>query len=348
MNHSCQGHHHHPDDAHKDQPSKDQSLGHDHSHGDPDHTHDLHAHDHHDHGHHHHGGHSHHLGVILSERHFHVLRWVFVLTFLYLMVEVAGGILSGSLALLADGFHMFADSAAIGLSLFAAWLSHRPAPKHRTFGYQRVEILAAFANALLLVGMGLFLFWEGYERFYHPEPIKASLMLWVALGGLIVNIISAKLLHADHDHNLNIKGAYLHVLGDLLGSVGAMIAGGLIWAFDWRWADPVMSCVIALLILYSAWGLLRDSVNVLLESCPSHIDIEEVRTEILAFEGVLSVHNLHVWNINMQRMLLAAHIEVSPDAYTGETLNRVQNALKEKFGLSHVTLQLEVSSASAA
>jgi cobalt-zinc-cadmium efflux system protein len=288
------------------------------------------------------------LGVILSERHFKVLRWVFVLTFLYLMVEVAGGILSGSLALLADGFHMFADSAAIGLSLFAAWLSHRPAPKHRTFGYQRVEILAAFANALLLVGMGLFIFWEGYERFSHPEPIKASLMLWVALGGLIVNMISAKLLHADHDHNLNIKGAYLHVMGDLLGSVGAMVAGGLIWAFDWRWADPVMSCVIALLILVSAWGLLRDSVNVLLESCPSHIDIEEVRTAILAFDGVVSVHNLHVWNINMQRMLLAAHIEVSPEAYSGETLNRVQNALKEKFGLSHVTLQLEVSGPSAA
>lgn len=280
---------------------------------------------------------------MLSERHFKVLRWVFVLTSLYLVVEVVGGILSGSLALLADGFHMFADSAAIGLSLFAAWLSHRPAPAHRTFGYQRVEIIAAFVNALSLIAMGVFILWESYERFASPEPIRANMMMIVAFGGLIVNIIAAKLLHADHEHNLNIKGAYLHVLGDLLGSIGALAAGGLIWAFGWVWADPVISCLIALLIIYSAMGLLKESVNVLLEGCPSHIDIEEIRAEMLAFEGVSAIHNLHVWNINLQQALLTAHIEVTPDAYNGEILNRVQKALKEKFGLSHVTLQLEVA-----
>lgn len=310
-------------------------------------SHHCHGHEHHDHGHSHHhhdhhGGHQH-LSLVLSERHFKVLRWVFVLTFIYLIVEVIGGVISGSLALLADGFHMFADSAAIGLSLFAAWLSHRPAPVHRTFGYQRVEIIAAFINALLLVGMGLFILWESYDRFSHPEPIQANLMMVVALGGLIVNMISAKLLHADHEHNLNIKGAYLHVLGDLLGSLGALAAGGLIWAFGWMWADPAISCVIAILIIFSAYGLLKDSINVLLEGCPSHIDIEEIRAEILAFEGVNAIHNLHVWNINMQQALLTAHIEVVPEAYSGETLNQVQSALKEKFGLSHVTLQLEIN-----
>lgn len=313
MSHSCNGHHHH--------------------------DHEPHGHGHHHHDHH--GGHQH-FSLMLSERHFKVLRWVFVLTFLYLMVEVVGGVVSGSLALLADGFHMFADSAAIGLSLFAAWLSHRPAPVHRTFGYQRVEILAAFVNALLLVGMGLFILWESYERFNQPEPIQAGLMMMVAFGGLVVNMISAKLLHADHEHNLNIKGAYLHVLGDLMGSIGALGAGGLIWAFGWTWADPAISCLIAVLIIFSAFGLLRDSVNVLLEGCPAHIDIEEIRAEMLSFEGVRAIHNLHVWNINMQQALLTAHLEVVPHAYSGQTLNAVQVALKEKFGLAHVTLQLEI------
>ncbi|WP_373531225.1 cation diffusion facilitator family transporter [Vampirovibrio sp.] len=326
MSKTCQNHDHHHDDDHH--PPHGDSPPHDH------------VHDDHHHGHH--GGHSH-LSLALSARHFKVLQWVFGLTFLYLIVEVVGGIASGSLALLADGFHMFADSAAIGLSLFAAWLSHRPAPAHRTFGYQRVEILTAFVNALLLVAMGLFILWESYDRFQQPEPIKANLMMVVAFGGLIVNIISAKLLHADHQHNLNIKGAYLHVLGDLLGSIGAVLAGALIWAFGWSWADPVISCGIALLIIFSAYGLLRDSVNVLLEGCPSHIDIAEIEAEILGFEGVSAIHNLHVWNINMQQALLTAHIEVKPEAYSGETLNRVQHALKEKFGLTHVTLQLEVA-----
>jgi len=308
-----------------------------------DHHHDDHEHHGHSSHHHDHSGGHHHLSLALSARHFKVLQWVFALTFLYLMVEVVGGLVSGSLALLADGFHMFADSAAIGLSLFAAWLSHRPAPAHRTFGYQRVEILTAFVNALLLVAMGVYILWESYQRFHQPEPIQANLMMIVAFGGLIVNIISAKLLHADHQHNLNIKGAYLHVLGDLLGSIGALAAGGLIWAFGWTWADPLISGGIALLITFSAYGLLCDSVNVLLEGCPSHIDIEEIHEAILAFEGVNAVHNLHVWNINMQQVLLTAHIQVKLEAYSGDTLNHVQNTLKEKFELSHVTLQLEVA-----
>jgi len=319
MSHS---HHHHDDHCH----------GHSHSEG--------HEHDHgHGHGH---GHDHHHVTLILSERHFKVLRWVFGLTFIYLVVEVAGGVISGSLALLADGFHMFADAMGIGLSLFAAWLSHRPAPEHRTFGYQRVEILAAFFNALLLIGMGVFILYESFERFQNPEPIQANLMLMVATGGLVVNIIGAKLLHQGHEHNLNMKGAYLHVLGDLLGSVGAILAGACIYFFDWRWADPLISCLISFLILFSALGLLKEAVNILLEGCPSHIDIEDIRREILTYEGIEDIHNLHVWNINMQRAVLTAHLEVTPEAFSGKTLNTVQQALKEKYGLSHVTLQLEL------
>lgn len=322
---------------------------HDHCHGDHGHEDEhKHHHDDHDHASHaHHGpehhGHHHHLSLELSGRHFRVLKAVFGLTCLYLVIEIVGGLMSGSLALLADGFHMFADAAGIGLSLFAAWLAHKPAPPQRTFGYQRVEILTAFFNALFLMVMSGFIMYESFERFYTPEPIKASLMLPIAVGGLIVNIVAAKLLHADHKHNLNIKGAYLHVLGDLLGSVGAIVAGLVIIFLGWRWADPLISCVISALILFSAVGLLKEAINVLLEGCPSHIDIEEIRQEIMDFEGVQAIHNLHVWNINLQQALLTAHLEVTPEAFTGETLNRVQATLKDKFGLSHVTLQMEVA-----
>jgi cobalt-zinc-cadmium efflux system protein len=326
-----------------------------HNHPPHEHCHSEHEHHHHEresdtrphhddpahHGHHHHG--SHHLSIELSTRHFRVLQAVFGLTCIYLVIEVAGGLLSGSLALLADGFHMFADAAGIGLSLFAAWLAHKPAPPQRTFGYQRVEILAAFFNALFLIGMSGFILYESFQRFQTPEPIKAGLMLPIAVGGLLVNLVAAKLLHADHEHNLNIKGAYLHVLGDLLGSVGAIVAGLVILFLGWRWADPLISCLISVLIAFSAFGLLKEAINVLLEGCPTHIDIEEIRQEILDFEGVQAIHNLHVWNINLQQALLTAHLEVTPEAFTGETLNRVQATLKEKFGLTHVTLQMELA-----
>jgi len=283
------------------------------------------------------------LTLELSARHFKVLQWVFGLTCVYLVIEVAGGLISGSLALLADGFHMFADAAGIGLSLFAAWLAHRPAPAQHTFGYQRVEILAAFFNALFLLGMSGYILYESYERFQSPEPVQAGIMMPIAIGGLLVNLVAAKLLHADHEHNLNIKGAYLHVLGDLLGSLGAIAASVCILLWGWQWADPLISGLVSLLILYSAVNLMKEAINVLLEGCPSHIDIEEIRQEILNFEGVVNIHNLHVWNINLQQALLTAHLEVSPEAYTGETLNQVQLTLREKFGLSRVTIQMELS-----
>jgi cobalt-zinc-cadmium efflux system protein len=325
--------------GHEHDVSSEHGHGHDRKSSDCAHAHHV-SHTH-DHAHHH--DHGHHFTLELSARHFKVLQLVFGLTCIYLVIEVAGGILSGSLALLADGFHMFADAAGIGLSLFAAWLAHRPAPPQRTFGYQRVEILAAFFNALFLIGMSIYIMVESYARFQNPEPIHARLMLPIAIGGLLVNIVAAKLLHADHEHNLNIKGAYLHVLGDLLGSLGAVAASVCILLWNWRWADPLISMLVSALILYSAFSLLKEAMNVLLEGCPSHIDIEEIRQEILNFEGVRNIHNLHVWNINMQQALLAAHLEVTPEAFTGETLNQVQVTLREEFGLSRVTLQMEVS-----
>lgn len=274
-------------------------------------------------------------------RHQRVLFWIFILAVIYLVVEIVGGLVTHSLALLADGFHLFADAASIGISLFAAWLSHRPAPAQKTFGYQRVEILAAFFNALLLVIMGLGILIQSVDRLRHPVVVQANLMLWIALGGLVLNIVFARLLHGDQHSNMNIRGAYLHVLGDLLGTIGTIVAAILILTLNWQLSDPLIGCLIALLVGFSGINLLRDAVNVLLEGSPAHLDVEEVRHELLHFEGIHAVHNLHVWNIDMQRTVLTAHLEVTKDAFSGETLTRVQDILKERFGLAHVTLQME-------
>ena len=323
------------------------SHGHSHSHNDDD-SHEEEAHEHTS-GHSHDQacsshGHSHPLLTVEPNREeLGRLKWVFVLTLLYLFIEIAGAWLSGSLALLADGFHMFADAAGIGISLVAQWVLHRPAPKGHTFGYQRLEVLAAYLNALGLLGMSLFILWESIERFQSPTVIHTNVMMPVAIGGFVINLISLKLLHAGHQHNLNVKGAYLHVFGDLLGSVGAILAAGLIYFFHCNWVDPVLGMLIALLIAYSAIALLRESGNILVEGCPASIDIIQLKKAILAFDEVKEIHHLHVWNINSQNIVLTAHLVVSPEGFTGELLNRVQRELKQGFGLSHVTLQLEAA-----
>ncbi len=291
----------------------------------------------HDHAHH---GHSHDV-VTLSAGHVQKLWRVLALTTVYMVVEFVGGWLSGSLALTADAVHMLGDTTALGLSLLAAWFCILPARPQNTFGYQRAEVLAALFNSALLAVLALAICHEGYERFAHPAGVNAQLMWKIALGGLVVNLIAVKVLHSDSHTNMNVKGAYLHVLGDLLGSVGALIAAGLMIFGGWAWADPLISVVIALLVLRSAWMLLKDSMNILLEGCPSHIDVRDIEKTMLSFEGVEAVHNLHVWNIDSQSIVLTAHLVVQPSAYSGETMNKVQTALKEDFGLSHVTLQLE-------
>jgi len=288
-----------------------------------------HEHRHHDHGH----GDHHHYARLLGI--------VFALTCIYLVVEIVGGVASGSLALLADGFHMVADTAAIGMSFLASWLAHHPAPREKTFGYQRVEILAAFFNALLLLAMGVFILWEALERMQHPHFIKPGLMMGIATGGLLVNIISAWVLHGDHHENLNLKAAYFHILGDLLGSVGAMTAGWMIWAYHWAGADVLVSALIAALIIKGGVSLLRESGAILLEGCPPHLNPNEIKDSILKQGGIERVHKLHIWNINLKQTVLTAHLEVHPEAFCGKTLNDIQLRLKEEFGISHATLQME-------
>ena len=258
----------------------------------------------------------------------------------YLVVEVVGGVLSGSLALLADAGHMLSDVAALALSLVAMRIAQRPPTPHRTYGYHRAEILAALANGAALVAIAALIVREAAERFTHPSDVKAGLMLAVAGGGLVVNLVSLALLHHDRDASLNVRGAWLHVLTDALGSVQAIAAGVVIALFGWRWADPLASVLIALLVAYSAWGLVRESVAILMEGVPGHIDVTALGKAIAAVAGVAGVHDLHVWTITSGFVSLSAHVHVAAGREMA-VLEAVRRVIAEEFGISHTTIQIE-------
>lgn len=263
-----------------------------------------------------------------------------VLSAAYMVAEIVGGILSGSLALLADAAHMFSDAAALGLSLFAVWISQRPADSRQTYGYYRTEILAALINGATLLAISVFIFLEAYERWQTPRPVEGSLMMIVAAGGLGVNLAMLWILHGGRRASLNLRGAWLHVLTDALGSVQALAAGVLIWAFGWYWADPLASLLIGLLVIYSSWELLKEVVGVLMEGAPAHIDVDEVRRAIRGLPDVLSVHDLHVWTITSGLESLSAHVVVGERA-ADEVLTDIRRMLRERFGISHQTIQIE-------
>jgi len=263
-----------------------------------------------------------------------------VLAVLYMLAELVGGLLTGSLALLADAAHMLSDAGALGLSLFAVWICQRPATSRRTYGYYRTEILAALVNGATLVAIAILVFVEAAERLREPPEVAGAAMLAVAAGGLVVNLVSLKILAAGREESLNLRGAWLHVLTDALGSVQAIAAGGLIWAFGWYWADPAASALIGLLVIYSAWSLLRETVGVLMEGAPGHIDVDEVRAAILALPGVESVHDLHVWTITSGLESLSAHVVVV-DRPAPEALTDIRATLRRRFRIEHQTIQLE-------
>jgi len=255
--------------------------------------------------------------------------------------EIAGGLITNSLALLADAGHMLSDVAALALSLFAIWVAQRPPTAQRTYGYYRAEILAALANGAALVAISLYVFGEAVQRFGAPPEVRAPLMMGIAAGGLVVNLLSLWILHGGQGRNLNVRGAWLHVLGDALGSVGALAAGALIFGFGWYWADPLASVLIALLILYSAWNLLREAVAVLLEGAPGHIDVDQVRESLVSCEGVMAVHDLHVWTITSDMVSLSCHIVAREGSPRREMLSLLNGLLQERFGIYHTTLQIE-------
>lgn len=258
-----------------------------------------------------------------------------------MLAEVVGGVLTNSLALLADAGHMLSDAAALGLSLFAIRMSRRKPTAQKTFGYYRAEILAALVNGAALVAIAVYIFVEAWHRFRYPPEVMGAWMMAVACGGLLVNVGGLLLLHSARDESLNVRGAWLHVLGDTAGSVGAIAAGLIIWALNWYWVDPAASVLIGLLIVISSWRLLKGVVGVLMEHAPSHIDVDAVRDAIMGLDGVTGVHDLHVWTITSGLDSLSAHINVRDDLPAADLLSRIRHLVRDRFDIEHVTLQLE-------
>jgi len=268
-----------------------------------------------------------------------------VLTGVVVLVELFGGLWSGSLVLLADAGHMLADAGALGLALFAIWFAARPSPPHRTYGYYRAEILAAVAQAVLLGLVAFFVIREAIERLRTPPPFAPAPVLLIGCLGLAVNLVGVKLLHSHARGSLNVRGAYLEVLADLFGSVGVILAALLHLALGWVRADPILSLGIALVILPRIALLLRDATDVLMEAAPRHLQIAEVRRAILDREGVTDVHDLHVWTITSGRVCLSAHVVTTQGVDRDRIIAGINRHLRETFGLDHTTLQVEGQSA---
>lgn len=245
-----------------------------------------------------------------KRRSFKRLSMTLGLVALYMVAEVVGGLLTNSLALLADAGHMLSDASSLALALFALWIAQKPRTPERTFGYHRTEILAALANGVTLVAIAIFIVVAAWHRFRSPEEVDGQTMMWIAVGGLAVNLAGLWILHEGRDESLNVRGAWLHVLADTLGSVQAIAAGALIWRFGRNIADPIASVLIALLVTWSSWSLLRDSVNVLMEATPRHIDATEVKEALSAVAGVVDVHELHVWTITSGFESLSVHARI--------------------------------------
>jgi cobalt-zinc-cadmium efflux system protein len=292
-----------------------------------------HAHHHH----HHHDG----SGAAGASGNARRLSLTLGLAAAYTVAELAGGLVTGSLALLADAGHMLSDVGALALSLFALWIARRPATSRRTWGYYRTEILAALANGATLIAISVYVFIEAWERFSHPPEVDAPVMMAIAVGGLLVNLTGLWILSGGRNESLNVRGAWLHVLTDALGSVQAIAAGALIWAYGWTWADPVASVLIGLLVIYSAWALLREAVEVLMEAAPAHIDVDEVRDAIISLPGVMAVHELHIWTITSGMESLSAHLVVEEGREWRALLARVRAIAHDRFGIDHITVQLE-------
>jgi cobalt-zinc-cadmium efflux system protein len=269
------------------------------------------------------------------------LSWVLGLTAVFMVVEAIGGWVSGSLALLADAGHMLTDAGALGLSLLSAWIALRPANANKTYGYQRWEILAALINGAALFGIAGWVIVEAIQRIQHPEPIRAELFLVIAAGGLVVNLVSLRILHGVRHGNLNARGAYLHVLGDALGSVGALAAAGVILLTGWTLADPIISIALALLILVGAWRLLRESTDILLEGVPGHVSMADVQRCMLSVAGVTAVHDLHVWTVTSGLVAMSGHAIVPSLAAHPGVLEQIRSEMG-RLGIGHVTIQLEV------
>ena len=296
--------------------------------------HEEHGHGHHTHDHHHHVHH------VRGRK----LLWVTLLNFSITIVQIIGGVLSNSLSLISDAIHNLGDSSAIFIAFLAGKHAEKRPDERKTFGYKRIEILAALFNAVVLIAICIYLFFEAYQRFVTPEPIKGKVMLIVAVFGLLANLISVVVLHKDKSHNLNVRAAYLHLLGDTLSSV-AVIAGGVaIWIWDLYWLDPLITVLVGLYIIRHTWSIVRQTVNILMQATPDGIDINMLKRRVEAFSEVENMHHLHIWRIDDEHIHLEAHINLCEDCMLSDMQQirgHIEAMLSEEFGIGHVTLQIE-------
>lgn len=349
--HSHDGHsqaggarHDHSDAAHSHDNDSRHTHSHDgHSHaGDSRHTHSHNDHAHHGHSHHgHHHGHHHHghggnkQGLLIA----------LAITTGIMVLEFVGGLWTNSLALLSDSGHMLSDAGSLLLSLIALWFAARPVSASKSFGFHRIEILAALFNAVTLFLIAGFIIWEAFERFLEPPVVASGSMMLIACIGLFANLLSAWSLmrKGDVHGNLNMRSAYLHILGDALGSVGAIIAGAAMLLFGWYAADPIISVIVALLILRGAWAVLKSTVHILMEGTPDTVSIGDVKAALEGIDGVINVHDLHIWTITSGLDALSCHLLISDDQDGQAILQQAIHQIEDRFQITHTTIQIENS-----
>jgi len=302
------------------------------------HKHTAHTHDHghnHDHGHHDHS-------VAVNQDNKARVLWAMLLTFGFMFAEIIGGLISGSLALLADAGHMFSDALALLLSWLAFKYSDKGADEARSFGWHRFQILAAFVNGMSLLLIAAWIVFEAVQRFLQPVAVMATPMLVIAVLGLIVNVVVFKILSGGDQDNLNLKSAMIHVMGDLLGSVAAIVAAILIMYFGWFWADPVLSVLVALLILRSGWHVVKKSAHILIEGSPADINEEAVKQQLIKdIPSVNDVHHIHVWSLTNDINLMTLHVTIDEIQTETDVLKSIKSSLNKHFDIQHTTIQVE-------
>lgn len=304
-------------------------MAHDHAH--PGHGHD-HAHDHsHAHTHDHHG----------DEKNENRIGIAALLTGGFMGVELAGGLIAGSLALIADAGHMLSDFGSLALAWIGFRMARRPANARRTFGFRRFPVLAAFVNGLTLFAIVVWIVVEAIGRLSHPEPIEPNLMLWVAVAGLAVNVIAFVVLHGADRENLNVRGALLHVAGDLLGSIAAIVAAIVIMNTGWLQIDPILSVLVSLIILRSAWSLTFESAHILLEGAPHNVDLDKVTHDLEHIDGVIDIHHAHLWSLDGRRSMMTMHARIRDDVSGPAIVARLKARLHEAHGIDHATIEIE-------
>jgi cobalt-zinc-cadmium efflux system protein len=293
-------------------------------------------HDHDDHGHGHVGhSHSHHFKGKGSQA---IVRAIIV-TVIFMFVELIGGYLSNSLALVSDAAHMLTDVGAMLLSLFAFWVARRPSTPSMSFGYHRAEILGALVSGLLIWMISGGLIYEAILRINSPPEVKGPIVFIVATIGLAANLLSMWMLHSSKDENLNMKAAYLHLLSDSLGSIAAIIAGVVLWLTDWRPIDPIVTILFSILMLISSWSLVKEAIEILMESTPSHVDPTQVKADLMTLNGVVEAHDLHIWTVSSGRLALSVHLICEKPG--SPILRDAQAVLKDRYGIIHTTIQVE-------